>query len=214
MTSPLYHWYGYNNLVFQLINNGGDTRLDVFMRVASVLANPLFFSLYGAVLAAAGLYFGFKHAQKSQWTAVALWAIGVAAAVLSFATGLFFLAYVNQTVVVSGPLQALGAGAVRLVTEGPGATHRFLSGHVFFATALVASVWLSLASHQRLAGVLLVTWVGVSRVYVGAQFPSEVIASALSALVISLVMRAIAVFAVPRLVAWWAGKLAHRARLR
>lgn len=214
MTSPLYHWHGYNNLAFQLINNGGDTRLDVFMQIASILANPLFFSLYGATLAAAGLYFGFKHAQKSQWTGVAIWAIGVAAAGLTFLGGLFFLAYVNELVSVPSPVQVLGAGAVRLVGDGPGTPHRFLSGHVFFTTALVASLWLSLATHQRIAGALVVTWVGTSRVYIGAQFPSEVVATVLAAMVIAWAMRAAAVFAVPRVVAWWAGKLARRSRLR
>lgn len=110
MTSPLYHWYGYNKLLFQLINNFGDVRLDVFMQLGSLLGNPLCFPGYAGLLLAVGVYRSSKHVKNSEWSRVALWGVATFTLWVTFALGVVFQAYVNKTVLVPSPLQALGAG--------------------------------------------------------------------------------------------------------
>jgi hypothetical protein len=214
MTSPIYNWYGYNKLLFQLINNFGDVRLDIFMQLGSLLGNPLWFPVYAGLLLAVGVYRSSKHVRNSEWSRVALWGVVTFTLWASCALGLVFQAYVNKTVLVQSPIVALGAGAVRLIGAGPGVAHTFLSAQAFFAMVLVVSLWTSLASHQRVAGALFVLWVGISRVYVGSQFPADVLAAWLSALTLGCLVRQLAFYAVPRIVAWWAGRRAHRARLQ
>lgn len=214
MSSPLYHWYGYNKLLFQLINNFGDVRLDVFMQMGSLLGNPLFFPVYAGLLLAVGTYRSSKHVKNSEWSRVALWGIATFTLWVTFVLGVVFQACINRVILVDSPLQALGAGAVRHIGAGPGAAHTFLSAQAFFAVVLIVSLWSSLAAHQRIAGVLLVLWVGLARIYVGSQFPADVIAAWISALVIGCIVRKIGFFAVPRIVVWWAGRRAYRDRLQ
>jgi membrane-associated phospholipid phosphatase len=214
MNSAFYHWYGYNELIFHVINNAKDSWLDVFMQLGTVLGNYLYMPLYAAILLFFAMYKSVQHGKEQRWSAVAIWMVTLTTFVGAFLLDAAFLVYVKQLFNLPRPPAALGTDAVKLLGHLEDYHHSFPSGHASFAMTIVASLWLSLASHQRIAGVLFVIWVGVSRVYVGAHFPADVVAGWLSALVIALVVRRTALAIVPRIVVWWAGMLARRARLR
>jgi membrane-associated phospholipid phosphatase len=214
MNSTLYHWYGYNERIFLAINGVKDSWLDVFMQLGTILGNYLYMPLYAAVILFIAFYKGVQHGKEQRWSDVAVWVVVVLTFIGAFVADAAFLVYVKQLFNMPRPPAALGDGAVKLLGHLDSYHHSFPSGHASFAMTLVASLWMALAFHQRIAGALFVIWVGTSRVYVGAHFPADVLAGWLSALIIVLAVRWVALAIVPRFVAWWAGVLARRARLR
>jgi membrane-associated phospholipid phosphatase len=68
--------------------------------------------------------------------------------------------------------------------------HSLPSGHASFAMLLTASLWPVLNRSWRVAGVVFVLWVGISRISLGAHFPADVIAGFLSSLAVVVVVQA------------------------
>jgi membrane-associated phospholipid phosphatase len=214
MNSAFYTWYGYNEMLFHTINSVKDVRLDVFMQLGTVLGSHHHMPVYGGLLAIVALYRSIQYGREQRWSEVTLWLVAVLTFIGAYFVDGLFLAQVQQLLNSPRPSAALGVGAVKLLGHLEDYRHSFPSSHASFALTLIASLWFLLTWHQRIAGVLFVLWVGVSRVYVGAHFPADVVAGWLSAFVIVLVVRMIATPVIVRIVRWSAGRLALRARLR
>lgn len=75
----------------------------------------------------------------------------------------------------SRPAIVLGEHAVHLVGHAD-RRHSLPSGHAAFAMLLAASLWPVLPRIARAGAALFVFWVGVSRIWVGAHFPADVLA--------------------------------------
>ncbi|MHB1238704.1 MAG: phosphatase PAP2 family protein, partial [Gallionella sp.] len=68
--------------------------------------------------------------------------------------------------------------------------HSLPSGHSSFAMLVTASLWPVLKRGWRVAGVIFVLWVGVSRISLGAHFPADVMAGFLSSLAVVMLVYA------------------------
>jgi membrane-associated phospholipid phosphatase len=97
------------------------------------------------------------------------------------------LGYVKPFLDFPRPPLALPAGTVNIVGV-PEYHHSLPSGHSFFAMLVVASLWPVLNSKWRIAGVMFLMWVGISRVSLGAHFPADVMAGFLSSLAVVLLV--------------------------
>jgi len=213
MTALFYDWYGYNTMLFYLINGVRDARLDVFMQVGAILGNPLYLPVYGVLLLVASMYWAIRYGQYQAWSGVTAWCAVALTFVAATYAGLYLTAYIHQLVDFARPAAALGAEAVKSLGPSQGSHHSLPSGHALFTMTFVFSVWPLMAAHQKLAGALFVGWVGVAQVYAGAHFPVDVIAGWLLALVLVALIRRVIGYLVHVLVTWIAGRLARRARL-
>lgn len=213
MHTIFYSWLGYNELLFRLINNVKDTRLDLFMALGTVAGNFLYAPLYGTLILVFAAYRMVAHGRNQEWTAVNVWAVALITFVVACFADMALLKHANEYFNYPRPAAALGAQTVRKVVALVDLYGSFPSGHASFAMVLVGSLWPVLTGVHRLAGGLFVAWVAVSRIYVGEHFPADVVAGLLSALLVVLIVRKLMSLAVARAVRWWAGHLARRARL-
>jgi membrane-associated phospholipid phosphatase len=85
------------------------------------------------------------------------------------------------------PPLALPQGSVQIIGV-PEYHHSLPSGHSSFAMLVTASLWPVLNRRWRVAGVLFVLWVGISRMSLGAHFPADVMAGFLSSLAVVLLV--------------------------
>jgi membrane-associated phospholipid phosphatase len=213
MHTIFYSWMGYNELLFRLINNVKDSRLDLFMALGTVAGNFLYAPLYGTLLFVLASYRMARHSRNQEWSAVNVWAVTLITFVVACFADMAFLSYADKVFHYPRPSAALGADTVRQIGTFVDIYGSFPSGHASFAMVLVASLWSLMQGIHRWAGALFVAWVAVSRVYVGAHFPVDVVAGLLSALVIVIAVRKLMSIAVARAVRGWAGQRARRARL-
>jgi membrane-associated phospholipid phosphatase len=79
-----------------------------------------------------------------------------------------------------------------LVVVGPAEFHHSLpSGHASFATLVAASLWpMTRSLGGRIALVLFVVLVGLSRPYLGLHFPADVLFGSLKSLLVVVAVRA------------------------
>jgi len=76
------------------------------------------------------------------------------------------------------PLLALPADSVHVLAE-PKLHHSLPSGHSAFAALLIGSVWPLFGLKGRIAALICLIWVGLSRIVLGAHFPADVLAGCL-----------------------------------
>jgi membrane-associated phospholipid phosphatase len=121
------------------------------------------------------------------------------------AIAVFSMAYVLDGVLVNWlkyllnfprPPLALPLGSV-IIIGTPEYRHSFPSGHASFAMLMAASLWPVLGRAWRVAAVMFVPWVCLSRVSLGAHFPADVLAGCLLSLVLVLGVRTSLRLAIP-----------------
>jgi len=169
MKHLLYDWGDLNAMLFLWINGHRWHDIDGFMSLAGYIADIWSFAFYAAL-----------------WTFVVVLAKRRQdpAALLRLQLFRFSLAYIVAVLVTlllkfgldfSRPITVLGEHGVHLIGH---ADHKYSlpSGHAAFAMLLAVSLWPLLPSGARAGLVLFVLWAGVSRVWVGAHFPADVIA--------------------------------------
>ena len=184
MKEIFYDWGGINVWLFHAINNLRSDYLDQFMQLGTALGDHTLFPLYIALLALVAVIAAapLQDADKCRrWLAV------IAVFGIAYALDGQLLGILKPLLDFPRPPLALPPGSVHIV--GIAEYHHSLpSGHSSFAMLIAASLWPVLARNARIAGIIFVLWVGISRVSLGAHFPADVLAGYLTSLAVVLLV--------------------------
>jgi len=166
----LYDWGGANAWLFKAINLHPSGRLDELMEWVSRIG-----SYWNLPLVAAG------------WLVVALLLrqanSGMAPSVLTqfrrllvgAAIAFVLTAGLKLALNFPRPVAVLAASAIHVVESGERG-YSFPSGHASFSALLVASLWPLIGLRGQLTAALFAFGVGLSRIWLGAHFPVDVVA--------------------------------------
>lgn len=178
-----------NILLFRALNGAGPAAFEPVMQALSWLGSYWRLPLYAVGLAAIALAFrlGRRHG-AAHASALALCRLFTAFAIAAPLT-----AALKQAVALARPAVALDGVHVLAAADSE---YSLPSGHAVFTGMLVTSVWPLLPGWGRVVALLLASGVAVSRVWLGAHFPADVVAGLLIGV----------------LVAAWTGWLLRRSR--
>lgn len=169
MKHLLYDWGDLNLRLFQWINGHRWHAIDGFMSLAGYIADIWSFLFYAALWALVIVVVEQRRARATQLRLQLLrFALGYTVMVLVSALLKFGFDF-------SRPVTVLSELGVHLIGDGD-KRHSLPSGHAAFAMLLIVSLWPVLPRIARAGAVLFVVWVGVSRIWVGAHFPADVVA--------------------------------------
>lgn len=191
MKEIFYDWGGINVWLFHAINDIRFEWLDKIMLLGTSLGDHTSFPLYLGLLSLLLLVAANASGHDSAHRQVQVKGLIAAIAVFSCAYVLdgWLLGLLKPLLDFPRPPLALAQGTVNIV--GVAEYHHSLpSGHSSFAMLIVASLWPIFNRKWRIAGVLFVLWVGISRVSLGAHFPADVAAGYLSSLLLVLLVYA------------------------
>lgn len=192
MKEILYDWGGLNAWLFGIVNGFHTDWLDRIMLLGTQLADHDNFPLWLAAIVLASLFalYGRNHHSLKPWFAV------VAVFALGYVVDGWLVGYLKAWFSFPRPLLALPPGAVHVVgMPEHNLQHSLPSGHTSFAMLIAASLWPLLQRPGRFLAVLFVVWVGLSRMSLGAHFPADVVAGALSSLLVVWLVRRLVSFA-------------------
>lgn len=189
MKEFFYDWNGANIWLFHAINDIRFGGLDQVMLLGTTLGDHTLFPLYLGVLTLMALVVVNTPFQDSAHhrVRVSSWMAVIAVFSLAYLLDGVLLGYVKPLLDFPRPPLALPLGAVNII-GAPEYHHSLPSGHSSFAMLVTASLWPVLNRKWRIAGVLFVLWVGVSRVSLGAHFPADVLAGFVSSLTVVLLV--------------------------
>lgn len=187
MKAFFYDWGGANVWLFHAINNIRFEVWDQFMLLGTYLGGHGQFSFYLVLLT---LFAVVEVNRPVQDTAayqrrVKRWVTVIAVFSLAYWMNGLLLGYLKPMLDFPRPPLALPPEVVNIIGSAE-YRHSLPSGHASFAMMVVASLWPVLKRKWRFAGVFFVTWVGISRVSLGAHFPADVLAGFISSLVVVL----------------------------
>ena len=192
MKAIFYDWGGANVWLFHAINDIRFAWLDQVMLLGTALADHKLFPLYLGLLALAALAVVNTPQDSGQYRVqVVRWTAAIAVFSLAYLLDGWLLGVLKPLLDFPRPPLALPPGSVQIVGT-PEYHHSLPSGHSAFAMLVAASLWPVLGRRGRVAGVLFVIWVGISRVSLGAHFPADVLAGYLTSLAVVLLVYAAA----------------------
>lgn len=203
MKEFFYDWNGANVWLFHAINDIRFGGLDQVMLLGTTLGDHILFPLYLGLLTLVALVVVNTPFQDSAHhrVRVSRWMAVIAVFSLAYVLDGVLLGYVKPLLDFPRPPLALPQGTLNIIGL-PEYHHSLPSGHSSFAMLVTASLWPVLSRKWRIAGVLFVLWVGVSRVSLGAHFPADVLAGFVSSLAVVLLVY-IAVQKLGRFVEVW-----------
>jgi len=184
-----YDWGGGNVWLFHAINDIRFAWLDKVMLLGTGLGDHILFPLYLALLTLwalvrvnlSGPDAAHYRVLVNRWTGV------IAVFSIAYLFDGMLLAVLKPYFDYPRPPLALPVGSVHIIGT-PEYRHSLPSGHSSFAMVITASLWPVMSRNWRVAGVLFVLWVGISRISLGAHFPADVAAGFLSSLVVVLLV--------------------------
>jgi membrane-associated phospholipid phosphatase len=186
MKAILYDWGGLNVWLFQAINAIHTSMLDRIMLLGTQLAEHDYFVLYLGLMTIAALVairFGSRKSLQIGFSVIAVFA-------LSYIVDGWLIGMLKNWFSFPRPPLALPAGSVHLLGKPElSLQHSLPSGHTSFAMLVSASLWPALNRYGRYAAAFFVVWVGISRISLGAHFPADVVAGALSCLLVVWLIR-------------------------
>lgn len=191
MKEIFYDWGGANVWLFHAINDVRFGWLDNVMLLGTGLADHTLFPFYVGLLTLFALVVVNTPAQDTaQYRAkVNCWMAVIAVFSCAYLFDGLLLGVLKPFLDFPRPPLALSSDTVHVVGI-PEFHHSLPSGHSSFAMLVTASLWPVLNRSWRVAGVLFVLWVGISRMSLGAHFPADVIAGFLSSLAVVLLVYA------------------------
>jgi len=189
MKEIFYDWGGANVWLFHAVNDLRFAWLDNVMLLGTGLADHTLFPFYLGLLTLFALVVvnrpmqdhAHYRAQVTRWMAV------IAVFSCAYLLDGLLLGVLKPFLDFPRPPLALPQGSVQII-GAPEYHHSLPSGHSSFAMLVIASLWPILNRKWRVAGVLFVLWVGISRMSLGAHFPADVIAGFLSSLAVVLLV--------------------------
>ena len=189
MKEFLYDWGGANVWLFHVVNDIRYAWLDNAMLLGTSLADHTLFPLYLALLTLFALVVVNRPVQDPVHyrLQVTRWMAVIAVFSGAYLLDGLLLDVLKPLLDFPRPPLALPQGSVQIIGT-PEYHHSLPSGHSSFAMLVTASLWPVLNRKWRVAGVLFVLWVGISRMSLGAHFPADVIAGFLSSLAVVLLV--------------------------
>jgi len=189
MKAIFYDWGGGNVWLFHAINDIRFSWLDKLMLLGTRLGDHALFPFYLGVFTLLALVrvnlsgpdIAHYRVQVNRWMAV------ITVFSLAYLLDGMLLAVLKPYFDYPRPPLALPQGSVQIIGI-PEYRHSLPSGHSSFAMLITASLWPVMDRNWRVAGVLFVLWVGISRISLGAHFPADVAAGFLSSLIVVLLV--------------------------
>lgn len=177
LVTAFYNWFGLNQALFFAINGIHSVYLDQLMLLGTRLGD--FWNLPWVVGALLLMFAGQALASgtdRSRWFPEKKTILLLLLALL----GGYMLAAVLVTLLKVGlhmprPPVAITMATVHVLGE-PESIYGFPSGHAAFAMLLTVVFWPHCRNLPRALLILFAVWVGVSRINIGAHFPTDVIA--------------------------------------
>ena len=173
-----YDWFGLNEDIFLLINHSHTAFLDQFMLLFTWLGHPRLFLFYIVFLLLLSWY---KPAITFRRNITVF-------AVSYFLISVIMVPLLKNTLNMPRPCFVLGENLVNIVGS-PDTIQTFPSGHAAFAVLTAASLALDRPRILKIILALFAILVCVSRVYVGAHFPADVLGGALLSLLTVFAVR-------------------------
>lgn len=193
MKSIFYDWGGLNVWLFHLINNVRGSFIDPIMQFGTDIGDHGNFPLYIAATALAGLTLSARattHDRAVGDAVLRAWMITLAVFACANVVDGLLVGWLKDWLDLPRPPRVLSPESLHVI-GAPIYTHSLPSGHSAFAMTVAASLWPLLRRPARVALVMFVLWVGVSRVSLGMHFPADVIAGYTLALIVVVSMRSI-----------------------
>ncbi|KXS31442.1 MAG: Phosphoesterase PA-phosphatase related protein [Candidatus Gallionella acididurans] len=189
MKEVLYDWGGANVWLFHVINDIRFVWLDKVMLLGTELGDHTLFPFYLGLLTLCALAVAETPGQEPAHyrLQVTRWMAVIAVFSCAYLLDGLLLAVLKPALDFPRPPLALPPGTVQIVGT-PEYHHSLPSGHSSFAMLVTASLWPVLKRGWRVAGVIFVLWVGVSRISLGAHFPADVMAGFLSSLAVVMLV--------------------------
>lgn len=190
MKELFYDWGGLNAWLFHALNDIRADWLNQFMLLGTQLGDHSSFPAVLAVLFFAALIAvprAFAGLPGEAEKTTRLWLSVIAVFAFAYLVDGLVLGWLKPYLDFPRPALVFGQAHVHVVGELK-LHHSFPSGHSTFAMLVCASVW-PLSRWWRVAGLLFLCWVGLSRISVGAHFPADVIGGFSVSLAIVLVVR-------------------------
>lgn len=189
MKEVLYDWGGANVWLFHVINDIRFVWLDKVMQLGTELGDHNLFPFYLGLLALCAMAVACTSGQEPAHyrLQVTRWMAVIAVFSCAYLFDGLLLAVLKPALDFPRPPLALPPGTVQIVGT-PEFHHSLPSGHSSFAMLVTASLWPVLKRGWRVAGVIFVLWVGVSRISLGAHFPADVMAGFLSSLAVVMLV--------------------------
>ncbi len=186
MKSIFYDWGGLNVWLFHLINGFHVDWLDRCMLLGTQLAEHSNFNFYLAGLVLIAILSTRDRDRKS----LQLWLGVITVFALGFLLDGMLVGMLKDWYAFPRPELALPPGSM-IVVGSPehNLQHSLPSGHTSFAMLIAASLWPVMGRYWRTLAVGFVLWAGLSRISLGAHFPADVVAGALSCLLLVWLIR-------------------------
>ncbi|OIQ78887.1 phosphatidylglycerophosphatase B [mine drainage metagenome] len=186
MKALFYDWGGLNLWLFHAINAIHGDALDRFMLLGTRLAEHGNFTLYLGLLVLAALL----SARDQGKSTLQLWLGVIAVFALGNLIDGWLIGVLKEWFSFPRPMLALPPGSVHQLGKPElSLQHSLPSGHTSFAMLICASLWPALNRYWRALAAAFVLWVGLSRISLGAHFPADVVAGALSCLLVVWLIR-------------------------
>ena len=178
MGSNLYDWYGLNHDIFFLINKSHTPTVDSLMLLVTSIAHPRLFPLYITIL----LVFAWFRPSVFPLRNVVVFSVSYLFA------SVLIIPLLKSYFDLPRPITVLGEQQVT-VLGSPDAVQSFPSGHSAYAVLLAAALFPGTPFFIKIALVVFASLVCVSRIFVGAHFPADVVGGSVIALAVVFVVR-------------------------